>query len=96
MFQSAGAQARLPFSQDPTASISEFVACGQGFELAEERKSPCSSCLVIPLVGHWLRVHQEANFEIRKTAWSWTYTALFNVGILNKIFHCTLAHKLQI
>ncbi|KAK4034034.1 hypothetical protein C8A01DRAFT_19101, partial [Parachaetomium inaequale] len=52
--------------------------------------------LVLPLLGQYLRTHQEPDFERRKAVWTWLYTALYNVAIMNKIFHCTLTHEAQI
>ncbi|KAG7284558.1 hypothetical protein NEMBOFW57_010936 [Staphylotrichum longicolle] len=58
-----------------------------------KRKHPI---LVLPLLGQFLRTHQEPRFQVRKALWTAIYTALLNVGIMNKIFHCTLPHKKQI
>ncbi|KAK4243037.1 hypothetical protein C7999DRAFT_45057 [Corynascus novoguineensis] len=58
-----------------------------------KRKNPI---LVLPLLGQFLRTHHEADFQQRKAVWTWIYIATYNVGIMNKIFHCTLNHKAQI
>jgi hypothetical protein len=52
--------------------------------------------LVLPLLGEFLRAHQEPDFRRRKAVWTWTYTALANVATMNKIFHCVLDHAAQI
>jgi hypothetical protein len=52
--------------------------------------------LVLPLLGHFLRLHQEPDFQLQKAGWAWTYTALRNVSMMNKLFHCTLQHKDQL
>ncbi len=52
--------------------------------------------LVLPLLGVWLRNHQEPDFQRRKAVWAWTYTAMSNVATMDKVFHLTLDHKPQI
>lgn len=52
--------------------------------------------LNLPLLGQCLRLHQEPDFQLQKAGWAWAYTALQNVSIMDKIFHCTLPHKDQV
>jgi hypothetical protein len=52
--------------------------------------------LFLPLLGHYLRVHEEPDFHRRKALWTWTYNALMNVAILTKIFDCNFSHSDQI
>ena len=52
--------------------------------------------LVLPLLGVWLRNHQEPDFQRRKAVWTWTYTAMANVFLMHKVFHLILDHKPQI
>ncbi|KAL2019572.1 hypothetical protein VTK56DRAFT_9539 [Thermocarpiscus australiensis] len=57
--------------------------------------APNHPILVLPLLGQYLRIHQEPDFHLRKATWTWTYTAMCNVAVM-KIFGCTLSHKSQI
>jgi hypothetical protein len=41
--------------------------------------------LALPLVGQFLRTHKEDDFEVRKSERLWTYTAIFNVGLMRVI-----------
>jgi uncharacterized Zn-finger protein len=52
--------------------------------------------LVLPLLGLYLRTHQEPDFQVRKVTWTSTYTALLNVTIMNRVLHCGSTHTAQI
>ena len=52
--------------------------------------------LILPLLSHWLNTHDDPDFQSRKASWSWTYNALLNTGIMNKIFHCTAKRTTQV
>ncbi|KAL2193975.1 hypothetical protein P885DRAFT_43990, partial [Corynascus similis CBS 632.67] len=54
--------------------------------------------LVLPLIGRFLRTHDEpmADFETRKATWTFVYIALLNVGITSKLLHCNKGHTDQV
>ena len=52
--------------------------------------------LILLIRGHYIRIHQEPSFQLRKAMWVWTYNALLNVSIMDSLFHYNLPHKRQI
>ncbi|SPQ20051.1 b226b31c-ec1d-4b71-8ca7-9485d6eda6f1 [Thermothielavioides terrestris] len=52
--------------------------------------------IVLALLGLWLRILQEPNFERRKAGLAWVYTSLLNAGVMGRVFLFNRPHEKQI
>jgi len=50
--------------------------------------------LVLPLLSYW--TPDDPDFQPRKSSWSWTYNALLNTGVMDRIFHRTKKRTAQV